>query len=222
MQNIINSIKELKCNYIKYPRTFHLPWSLGKTNDDKVLNNIDHFIGKRVIVTEKLDGENSTLYSSYLHARSIDSKDHPSRHWLKQLHSIIKIDIPNGWKVCGENLYAKHSIKYDSLLSYFLVFSIWNEKNICLSWDETIEWTKLLGLNLVPVLYEGIWNENEIKKCFTGKSKFGLEQEGYVVRLANEFYYDDFSKSVAKFVRENHVQTNKHWMQEKMIINGLL
>jgi hypothetical protein len=215
-------VRKNKIEYIKYPRTFHLPWSLGKTNDDKVLNNVDHFIGKRVIVTEKLDGENSTLYSSHLYARSIDSKDHPSRHWLKQLHSSIKFDIPDGWRICGENLYAKHSIGYDSLLSYFLVFSIWNEKNICLSWDETVEWAKLLGLDLVPVLYDGIWDENKVKQCFTGKSKFGLEQEGYVVRLADKFYYSDFSKSVSKFVRENHVQTDKHWMQGKIEINKLV
>ena len=99
------------------------------------------------------------------------------------------------------------------------MFSIWNDRNICLSWNETIEWTKLLGLDLVPILYNGIWDENKIKQCFTGKSKFGQEQEGYVVRLLDGFYYEEFDKSVAKFVRENHVQTNNHWMQEKIIMN---
>jgi hypothetical protein len=207
--------------YIKYPRTFHLPWSLGKSNDDKVLNNINHFINKHVLVTEKMDGENTTLYPDYLHARSIDSKDHVSRHWLKQLHSSLKSDIPKGWRICGENLYAKHSIYYDSLPSYFLVYSIWNEHNFCLPWEQTKEWAELLGLSLVPVLYNGIWDEDKIKQCFSGKSKFGQEQEGYVVRYYNDFSFDNFSINVAKFVRENHVQTNNHWMQEKMIVNKL-
>jgi len=41
----------------KYPRTSHLPWSLGSTNDDKILQSIDHFIDREVVVTVKLDGE---------------------------------------------------------------------------------------------------------------------------------------------------------------------
>ena len=31
-----------------------------------------------------------------------------------------------------------HSIAYDALPAHFLVFSIWNERNECLSWDETV------------------------------------------------------------------------------------
>ena len=67
----------------KYPRTFHLPWSPGCTSDDKVLKSVDHFVGKRVIVTEKMDGENTTISKNKIYARSIDSKDHESRHWVK-------------------------------------------------------------------------------------------------------------------------------------------
>lgn len=42
---------------MKYPRSFHLPWSRGYTHDDKVAKNVNHFIGKEVVVTEKLDGK---------------------------------------------------------------------------------------------------------------------------------------------------------------------
>lgn len=44
----------------KYPRTFHLPWSESKTEDDKTLSpqQVEKmFVGKQVVVTEKLDGE---------------------------------------------------------------------------------------------------------------------------------------------------------------------
>jgi hypothetical protein len=43
-------------NYTKYPRTFHLPYSFGRTSDDKVLKTDDQFIGKHVVITEKMDG----------------------------------------------------------------------------------------------------------------------------------------------------------------------
>lgn len=42
---------------MKYPRTPHLPWSEGMTSDDKMLKTTNIFVGNRVIVTEKLDGD---------------------------------------------------------------------------------------------------------------------------------------------------------------------
>ncbi len=118
---------------IKYPRTPHLPWSLGATNDDVKQRDLSHFVGKQVVVTEKMDGENTTLYNDYIHARSIDSRFHPSRAWVKALQVQVGYKIPIRWRICGENLYARHSISYNNLPSYFMAFSVWNELNQCLS-----------------------------------------------------------------------------------------
>ena len=175
----------------KYPRTLHLPWSEGISSDDKVLYDLSNFYNKEIVVTEKMDGENTNLYSNYYHARSINSKNHISQHAIKKLHSIIKHDIPENYRVCGENLYAKHSIRYNELLSYLLVFSIW-ENDCCLSWEETLEWCELLNLQTVPILYEGIYNIDIIKNLFTGISKCGGLQEGYVIRIKDSFIVDDF------------------------------
>lgn len=41
---------------VKYPRTKHLPWS-HPSSDDKVLLNFDAFIGREVVVTEKMAGK---------------------------------------------------------------------------------------------------------------------------------------------------------------------
>ena len=150
---------------VKYPRTPHLPWSPGGTSDDSYLVDTKHFEGKEVIVTEKMDGENTTLYNDGMHARSIDSRHHPSRDWVKAFHSVFAREIPVGWRVCGENVYAKHSIEYDALPSYFLLFSVWNEKNESLSWDQTVEWASLLGVETVPELWRGIWDSTALR-CF--------------------------------------------------------
>jgi len=205
----------------KYPRSFHLPWSRGYTHDDKVAKNVNHFLGKEVVVTEKLDGEGTTLYRDYMHARSINSANHPSRHWVKTFHASFAYRIPNDWRLCGENVYAKHSIYYQALTSYFYLFSIWNEDNICLSWDETIAFAAELGIETVPVLYRGIFDEEKIKRTFTGISLFDGEQEGYVIRNAGSFHYDDFQFNLGKFVRMDHVQTSEHWLQEEVIPNRL-
>jgi len=45
--------------------------------------------------------------------------------------------------------------------------------------------------------------------------------EGYVVRRAASFAYEDFQTSVAKWVRPNHIQTDEHWMHKAVIPNGL-
>jgi len=205
----------------KYPKTPHLPWSPGISRDDKVLKDTNHFIGKHVLVTVKMDGENTTMYPNYIHARSIDSRDHLSRHWVKNTHRDISHLIPKGWRICGENLYAKHSIYYPDLPSYFLVFSVWNDQNHCLHYRDMLNFCFDLDLEVVLQIYHGIWDE---KTPDLLKNRFELllpEEEGYVVSLYNGFSYKDFDKSVAKYVRKNHVQTDNHWMYKPLTKNGL-
>lgn len=205
--------------YYKYPRTLHLPWSPGTTSDDKIMHDITPLFGKNVVVTEKMDGENTNLYSDRIHARSIDSKDHVSRSWVKSLWGSIKHEIPEGWRICGENLYAKHSIFYESLPTYFMVFSIWNEKNECLSWEETVAISSMLGLCTVPVIAKMQFDEKYLREL---ASNLNLEnQEGFVVRNENSFSYEEFQKNVAKWVRKGHVQTDEHWMFQPVVPNKI-
>lgn len=207
----------MKSERIKYPRTKHLPWSLGRTKDDKVLKNVDCFIGKTVIASEKMDGENSTIARDYSHARSLDSNHHESRSFLKGLHGSIKHDIPEGWRICGENMFAQHSIRYEGLKSCFYVFSIWDETNHCLSWLDTVEYCEMLGLTPVKVLYCGIFDETAIKNIHVDPETM----EGYVVRNIESFPFKAFGENCAKFVRKGHVTTDTHWMHSKVIANGL-
>jgi len=211
--------------YVKYPKTNHFPWSPGTSSDDRIMVIEDvrkNFEGKEIVVTEKLDGENSTLYPDHYHARSIDGRDHPSRSWVKNLHAQIRFNIPEGWRVCGENVYAEHSIHYNDLPSFFFVFGIYTDKNVCLSWDDMTEWCKLLGLETVPVLYRGIFDEDKVKQCFTGKSVFGdSKQEGYVARLTSAIPFCQFRNSFAKLVRKNHVTTAHNWMNQAVKPNEL-
>ena len=78
----------------RYEKQLHLPWSQHKTTDDKVLDCVDEFKNRQVVVTEKLDGENTSMYSDHYHARSLDSRNHPSRNFAKSLHGSIQHEIP--------------------------------------------------------------------------------------------------------------------------------
>lgn len=208
-----NGALELFTDYVKYPRTYHLPWSPGITEDDRVMKDISCFEGKRVIITEKMDGENFSGYRDYCHARSVDGRSHYTRNWAKTFWAQRSYELPEGWRICAENLYAVHSIRYHGLPGYLMGFSVWNEKNECLSWDDTVEWFQLLDMPTVPVLWDGMWDYDFVRNA--GLKMDARVQEGYVIRIADSFTYGAFNRSVAKVVRRNHVQTQKHWFYGK-------
>lgn len=206
-------------NEVKYPRTNHVPWSQSVQSDDRVYRDMSFFHGKRVIVTKKMDGENTSMYRHTIHARSIDGTHHYTRDWVKAFWATLNYEIPEGWRICGENLWGQHSIIYQDLESYFQGFSIWDERNVALSWDDTLEWFDLLGITPVEVMYDGIYDEEAIKKLYKDSDWETLE--GWVMRVADSFSYSQFRHSVAKFVRKGHVQTDKHWKEGDVKPNGL-
>lgn len=199
----------------KYPSTPVLPWSPG--GSDGYIAETRCFEGKEIIVTEKLDGEGTTMYREHIHARSVDSKHHPSRNWVKRLHGTMAYLIPEGWRLCGENVYALHSISYDNLASYFYLFSVWNEHNHCLDWDETVEWAALLDLDVPQTFYRGPWDEQLLRNLKLDTDRC----EGYVVRTVEGFTYKQFGQHIAKWVRKAHVQTDEHWMHKAVVPNKL-
>ncbi|WP_405938332.1 AAA family ATPase [Streptomyces sp. NBC_00726] len=199
-----------------YPRTPHLPWSPGATSDDVRMTDLAALAGTEVVVTEKLDGENTTLYADGLHARSPDSAHHPSRTWVKALQARVGARIPQGWRICGENMFARHSLAYDSLESHFYGFSVWDGDR-CLGWDRTVEFLRSLGIPAPPVLWRGMFDAKALRalKPDTGR------QEGYVVRPAAGFPAALFGRVVGKWVRPGHVVTDTHWMHTEVVENGL-
>ncbi|MEV5202733.1 RNA ligase family protein [Streptomyces sp. NPDC053720] len=202
-----------------YPRTAHLPWSPGATSDDVRIADLSGLTGREVVVTEKLDGENTTLYADGLHARSLDSAHHPSRGWVKALQGRVGARIPDGWRVCGENMFARHSIPYEDLESFFYGFSVWDGER-CLDWDRTAAFLRDLGIPVPPVLWRGVFDARAEKALRALKLDTG-RQEGYVVRPADGFGAGDFRRLVAKWVRPGHVQTDTHWMHAAVVENGL-
>jgi hypothetical protein len=202
----------------KYWRTYHLPQSLSVTDDDKVLKSIDQFNGKNVVVTEKMDGENTTIYCGGTHARSIDGKYHPSRSWMKAYASAISPYLEENEKIVGEYLYARHSIAYDNLDTYFMGFA-WFVDNIMQSWELTKIRFDELGIKIVPILYEGIYYNDLIKDV--SKTLDLNAQEGFVLRIQDEMTADDFKNYCGKYVRKGHVQTDKHWMHSEIVKNNM-
>lgn len=200
----------------KYPRTYHFSFSEGATSDDKITEDDFLLKNKKIVITEKMDGENTTIYNNYWHARSLTSSHQEYHSKLIRRMQEFQYLIPDNLRICGEDLCVKHSIYYDNLPDIFLAFSVW-ENEICYSWEDTLEICDMLEIKTVPVLYEGDFDLDLIKEIAKKVVKEG--KEGIVVRSFDKFLYKDFSKNVMKFVRKNHVQTDKHWSKGEIIYN---
>lgn len=214
----------------KYNRTFHLPWSKGATNDDKIAPSIDSLLNVEIVITEKMDGSNTSLESNGCFARTHSGPPvHPSFDGLKALHATIKYKIPNHIQFFGEWCFALHSIAYNELPGYFLMFNV-RELSfgniIWYSWDDVEMWAEELEVPTVPTLFKGVVKtaqelQDLVESFMIQPSKCGGIREGVVVRVARQFYDSEFSQCVMKCVRANHVQTSEHWRDQAITKNKL-
>jgi hypothetical protein len=212
----------------KYNRTFHVPWSPGGTNDDKKALSVDTLLGVPIVITEKVDGSNTSIENSGCYARThAGPPTHESFDALKALTSNIKHKLPVGLQIFGEWCYALHSIPYDKLPGYFLAFNVhsigfdtWE------SWEEVEMWAQDIGVHTVPVLFKGVVQTSKELQVLTENlssqpSGLGTIREGVVIRRAEAFEGKEFSNSVMKWVRANHVQTSDHWKDQEIVKNKL-
>ena len=207
---------------MKYPRTYHLPYSPGATKDDKKLQDdwFKYYIGQEIIITAKLDGENIHMNQKDCYARSdgAPTRSPWSRNiWDPQegLYWRIKQYIGNNETIFGENLYGEHSIHYNKLTDYFHLFAA-NDGVNWYSWDDVKMLADIMNIPHVPELWRGmIYKEEELQKLvekYVHESEwYGDIREGVVIRIADSFPIDDFKHYVCKYVRHNHVQTDEHW-----------
>ena len=203
----------------KYARSFHLPWSLGTTSDDRISKSVDSLIGINIVITEKLDGSNTAFTKNGVYGRShVEFTRNPWDIKSWDIWNRISRSIDEDVYIFGEGMYGIHSIEYSNLKSYFYIFGV-RDNNIWISWDQVEEYSYLLDIPTVPVLFKGVVSsEKELKDLTESLSKepsaLGGLREGIVVRNADIFHNDDFSDNLMKWVRKGHVQTDQHWTRD--------
>lgn len=183
-----------------------------------------------MVITEKLDGENTCLNQYGVFARSHAAPTrNPWANYLWDTWNMIKGNLGE-LELFGESLYAVHSIEYTRLQSYYYLFAI-RDGEKWLSWDEVTFYAGVLEIPTVPVLYRGTVADlpgvagqtpqdklqNYILNLVSQPSSLShatlapAPREGVVVRPAEAFTNAAFSDCVLKWVRKNHVQTGEHW-----------
>lgn len=173
-------------------------------------------MGIDLIITEKLDGSNSSITNEGVYGRfHIDFSKNPWDREIWNIQRRIGRDLSDGVYLFGENMEGIHSIEYSNLSSYFYLFGV-RDNNIWMPWRDVEEYSYLLDIPTVPVLCKGRVNSSKelksiIDNLTSSKSKLGSELEGIVIRSIDHFHNDDFDLNVAKWVRKDHVQTGIHW-----------
>lgn len=85
-----------------------------------------------------------------------------------------------------------------------------------------MELTELENQVLIPAITD--FNKARslfIKYISAFKDLDKQKNEGFVIRVTDSFKYADFSKSLCKLVRANHVTSSAHWRFRKVIPNKL-
>lgn len=78
----------------------------------------------------------------------------------------------------------------------------------------------MLGLEMVPILHRGLWNEKLIRNLYQ-PAYDGNAMEGYVVRVARSFSYGEFRRVMGKYVKPNFAP-GRHNYHRQFIANELL
>lgn len=208
----------------KYPRTLHWPTSPCVHSDDKCMNDVTHFLGNEIIITEKIDGANTALWRGDVYARSTGL---PTRNgWMsmtRKHHAWKTRSLMDNVVLYGEDIFGVHSIEYDPVdeSETLRIFAgRHTTKDVVddwfMSWDDLVETCTQLDLPVVPVIHRGVCHsasdiESILQREMLTESALGNTKEGFVIRTVDPFRPADFGKFVAKYVRPNHVQTDEHW-----------
>ncbi len=136
----------------KYCRSLHSHLSLWTTSDDRFMPKwyVKAFSEmNKLIITEKLDWQNSCFNKEGVFARSHTSKSmNPWDKPLWEKWELIKNDL-HDIEIFWENMYGVHSIEYWKLESYFYVFAI-RKWDTWLSWEDTKWYASLFDFPIVP------------------------------------------------------------------------
>ena len=180
------------------------------------------------VVTEKIDGANTSISKvdgKVQLCRKLGPIDysHPqfsffqNQWYYNNLHKLEQ--LPNNIILYGELMRCIHTIKYDKLPDWWIVFAGYDlKKELYISYQRVETICHTANLSIVPLIYSGKINKEILSKLMPLKSKFGNVAEGMAI-----FNYENqvFGKYVKpEFVKA--VENSKFWKDKKIELNGVV
>jgi len=186
---------------------------------------IEELLLDPVIVEEKIDGSffSFGVFNGELKARSKGQEiilDCPSEMFVKAIETVKKLApiLHDGWTYRGEYLQKpKHNVlNYNRIpRNHIIIFDINTGNEKYLSYEEKKKEAERIGLEIVPIFFEGkLENIEDLKDLLEKESVLGGPKiEGVVIKNYNRFGRDGkalMGKYVSEKFREVH---NKEWRQ---------
>jgi ATP-dependent RNA circularization protein (DNA/RNA ligase family) len=211
--------------FFRFPHTPHLAW-LGNTppRDDKLLSRIEveELLAYPVTVEEKLDGANLGISVSAFGDLLFQNRGQYLQKpylgqfarleaWLSTKADALFDALNQDLLVFGEWCAARHSLDYDKLPDWWMVFDVYDRK-VGRFWNASRRdaWISMHGLCTVPTLTQGHFTLQDLVQVVVEHPSCYRQGplEGIVVR-ANGAEWTD---SRAKLVRADFVQSiEEHW-----------
>ena len=182
----------------KYPRIRHIDGSTPHGDDHQLpLVSLTELRGCHVVVTEKLDGANAGVSFDASGELVLQSRGHVltggsrERHfslfkaWARAHRDALFEALGQRFVLYGEWLYARHTIFYDALPHYFVVFDVLDrEADTFLGGDARDDLLRGLPLATPPRYFEGLLEEPEevlaalpaVSACKSGDWRRALRQ----------------------------------------------
>lgn len=180
--------------------------------------------GDRIIIQEKIDGSNvSFQYDSETDSlqcfsrNQILSAENTLRgyyDWVQKLDKeLVRSVLGDRLRMFGEWL-VKHTVKYpEERYNTMYCFDVFDTENKCwLPQNDVKSLADKLGLNYVPVFYEGEFTAWEDYKYLIGKTEMGGEiGEGIVIKKQNNLSDDvAYTKIVHERFKEVWKKVRRH------------
>lgn len=217
----------MTADFFRFPSTPHLAWLAedGMPRDDKVLSPAEAqalLVGD-VAVEEKLDGANlglSVAPDGALRAQNRGQYlDEPYAGqfarfpaWLAQHETGLRAVLGPELVLFGEWCAARHSLGYDALPDWFLLFDVYDRNNGRF-WNTSRRnaLAAEAGLFTVPLVSSDHVTLASLKQLVMGtpsRYRAGLPLEGVVVRRE----LGDWCEARAKLIRPDFTQAiDTHW-----------
>lgn len=220
--------------FFRFPHTPHLMWlGKGEPRDDKVLSppEAKALLAGDVVVEEKVDGANlgfSIDQAGQLQAQNRGQYVQPPYagqfskllQWSDVHGDALVTALQPGWIAFGEWCAARHSLNYDSLPDWWLLFDLYDQANRRFQATGARDaFAKKAGLATVAELYRGRITLNDLRALLSETpSRYGSGPiEGLVVRREDsgalaaraKLVRPDFTQAIEQHWRRRRIQWNR-------------
>ena len=222
--------------FFRFPHTPHLTWlGTGSPRDDKVLTRAEAetLLSGEVVVEEKLDGANLGLSLAADGDLQVQNRGHylvtpfggqftRLQAWLTMHEAGLQSVLQPGLILFGEWCAARHSLNYDHLPDWWLLFDVYDrEAGRFWSVERRNALARAAGLICVPQVARGRFRLEQLERLVAAEGSRHTDGplEGLVVRQ------DDgaWNRMRAKLVRAEFTQAiDEHWRSRRIEWNRCL